>query len=422
MIFYETSRLILRPFEEGDAPAVQAYAGNPENLFFMLWGPNSPEQTRDFIRMAMTAMRQRPCRDIHLAVLLKESGKLIGACSLSIEEAVGEIGYILHKGYWRQGYGTELGRFLITLGFGELGLRRLCAHCDADNTGSYRLMEKIGMRREGCFRRSRRSNGLCGERWRDEYVYGILREEWERSAPAGACGPHWEPDEKKAAAYREMYRFVREHLIACGGEESAAAPFRRRSEHILRMCGWAWRLAAAYPGTVDIDSLMIAAIFHDSGYDGRERRAGHAALGAEVFDGYARHTGIPEAQRAFIHRLISLHSDKGLMRSPDTPPELLLLMEADLLDETGAMSLTWDALAEGAKPERSFIGACRRMNRYSARFLSENPMVTEAARRLWQRKQELIAVFLKALDEDLMLPPPEGFWAYGLEAQEGQRA
>ncbi len=411
MIRYETPRLLLRPFTETDAPAVQAYAGDPQVLRFLCWGPNSPKQTESFVRSAIEAMGQRPCRDIHLAVLRKEDGALIGACRLSIEEATGKTSYILRRDCWRQGYGTELGRFLISLGFGELGLRRLCARCDADNTGSYRLLEKIGMRREGCFRRSLRSNGLSGGHWRDEYVYGILREEWERSAPAAAVGPRAEKLPQQAARYRAMYRFVREHLIACGGEESAAAPFRRRSEHILRMCGWAWRLARAYPGEVDVDSLMIAAIFHDAGYDGQERRAGHAALGAGVFDGYAQNTDIPQAQREFIHRLIALHSDKGLMRSPDTPPELLLLMEADLLDETGAMSLTWDALAEGAKQDCSFCGACRRMNRYSARFLSENPMVTEAAKRLWQQKQELISVFLKALDEDLMQPPPEGFWA-----------
>ena len=97
MIRYETARLILRPFEESDAPAVHAYAGDPENLRFMLWGPNSLEQTQAFVTAAAAAMRRRPCRDIHLAVLSKESSVLIGGCSLSIEGSGGELGYILRR-------------------------------------------------------------------------------------------------------------------------------------------------------------------------------------------------------------------------------------------------------------------------------------------------------------------------------------
>ena len=411
MIRYETPRLILRPFLPGDEAAVHAYAGDPQNLYYLPWGPNTPEESHAFIEMAVAALRERPCRNIQLAVVKKETEALIGGCYIRIEESSGKLGFILRYDCWRQGYGSELLRCLIGIGFGELGLRLLYAHCDAANTGAYRLMEKLGMRREGCFRRSRRSNGLCGERWRDEYTYGLLREEWERGAPGAAAGPRAEGDPGRAALYREMHRFVREHLIACGGDVSPTAPFRVRSEHILRMCGWAWRLARAYPGKVDTDSLMIACIFHDAGHDGRERRAGHAELGAEVFMQYAEKTDIPPEQRAFISQLIARHSDKGLLRSPDTPPELLLLMEADLLDETGAMSLTWDALSEGMRPGSSFAGASRRMNRYSARFLSENPMVTAEGRRLWQEKQELIAAFTRSLDEDLMQPPPEGFWA-----------
>ncbi|MCI8622200.1 MAG: GNAT family N-acetyltransferase [Provencibacterium sp.] len=406
---YETERLLLRPFCEEDIPAVHAYAGSPENLTFLLWGPNSLEETRRFVRMA-AKKGGPPGKEIHLAVLLKEGGALIGACSLAAEQGAGELGWILHRDYWRQGYGTELGRFLLKLGFEACGLRRLFARCDAENTGSYRLMERLGMRREGCFRRSRRSNGLAGTLWRDEYVYGILREEWERHAPrAGGCS---QPEEamERLLLYREMFRFVENHLRACGGEECPYAPFRRRSAHIRRVCGWAWRLAKAYPGRVDIDSLIIAALFHDAGYDGRDRRIGHALLGAQVFEEYAGQAGLPDAQRAFVRDLVARHSEKGLMLEKDTPPELLLLMEADLLDETGAMSLTWDALAEGAQPEGGFESACRRMNRYSARILSENPMVTQAARSLWQQKQELTAGFLHSLKSDLMQTLPEGFW------------
>ena len=76
------------------------------------------------------------------------------------------------------GYGSELGRFLVDFGFGELGLHRLCAHCDAENYGSRRVMENIGMRREGLFLEARRPHKKSAMRFSDEYSYAMLRRDW----------------------------------------------------------------------------------------------------------------------------------------------------------------------------------------------------------------------------------------------------
>ena len=72
--------------------------------------------------------------------------------SLSAENKEGEIGYILNRRYWNQGYMTEAARKVVSFGFEQLGLHRIIATCDPANIGSYRVMEKIGMQREGLFK------------------------------------------------------------------------------------------------------------------------------------------------------------------------------------------------------------------------------------------------------------------------------
>lgn len=176
----DTERLILRPFEETDFEAVHAYACVAENVQYMVWGPNEESHTKAFISQAIAQSKENPCRNYHYAVVLKSSQKLIGGCGLAIlgkEEA--EIGWILHRNYWKQGFGTEMGKRIAEFGFKELGLHRIIARCDTENYGSYRVMERIGMRREGCFLEARPANKFSDRKYSDEYSYAILRDEWE---------------------------------------------------------------------------------------------------------------------------------------------------------------------------------------------------------------------------------------------------
>jgi RimJ/RimL family protein N-acetyltransferase len=110
---------------------------------------------------------------------MKDTGHLIGSCDLSLSGDEAEIGWILHREHWKQGYGTEIGKALLAFGFGELNLHRILAHCDAENRGSYRIMEKIGMRREGLFIEGRPTDKLPGQKYCDELSYAILKDEWE---------------------------------------------------------------------------------------------------------------------------------------------------------------------------------------------------------------------------------------------------
>jgi RimJ/RimL family protein N-acetyltransferase len=86
-----------------------------------------------------------------------------------------ELGWTLDPAYGGQGYATETVRALIGISFTRLGLRRVVANCFADNAPSWRLMERVGMRREAhTVRESLHRDG----RWLDGFGYALLAEEW----------------------------------------------------------------------------------------------------------------------------------------------------------------------------------------------------------------------------------------------------
>ncbi|GAA1233950.1 RimJ/RimL family protein N-acetyltransferase [Microbacterium phyllosphaerae] len=86
-----------------------------------------------------------------------------------------ELGWVLDPGYTGRGYATEAIRAVIDVCFGALGLRRVHAGCFADNEPSWRLMERLGMRREEL---SRKTALHRSGQWLDGMNYGILAEEW----------------------------------------------------------------------------------------------------------------------------------------------------------------------------------------------------------------------------------------------------
>lgn len=127
----------------------------------------------------MQCAEQEPCVNFRYAVVLKESGMLIGSCELAFtDKDPAELAWELHRNYWKKGYGTEIGQTLLKLGFEKIGLRRIIAVCNTLNRGSYRIMEKIGMRREAHYVRSYRGNSALHHQCCDKYQYAILREEY----------------------------------------------------------------------------------------------------------------------------------------------------------------------------------------------------------------------------------------------------
>lgn len=183
-----TERLVLRAFQETDFDAVHAYASEAENIHFMIWGPNSKEDTETFLKDCLKKAELNPRRAYDYAITLKQPGedvdkpgKVIGGCGiyLSKRRKIGELGWILHRDYWKQGIAAEVGLALLHYGFTSLGLHRLYAICNADNYGSYRVMEKLGMRREAHLIQARYGRVGTKQMWYDTFEYAILKEEWE---------------------------------------------------------------------------------------------------------------------------------------------------------------------------------------------------------------------------------------------------
>jgi RimJ/RimL family protein N-acetyltransferase len=172
----ETDRLILRDFRLEDTEAVHAYGSDPEVVQYMPWGPNSPQDTAAFMARVLEQQATWPRLDLGLAVELKGERQVVGSIALHLRDipnATVEMGYVLRRDLWGQGLVSEAAEAMMALGF-SLGLHRIYATCDVRNVGSYRVMEKLGMRREGVLLKDRRIRGV----WRDTYVYALLAEEW----------------------------------------------------------------------------------------------------------------------------------------------------------------------------------------------------------------------------------------------------
>ena len=179
-----TARLLLREFRDSDFDDVHEYAADPAVARFMDWGPNTREQTVEFMGRKLEEQDRWPRDEVTLAVEHQADRRVIGSARLAVSDRAnltGDFGYSFNSAYWRQGYATEAARALIEAGFGVLGLHRIWAECDTENAGSWGVMRKLGMRREAHMRDGKRIKGV----WRDRYLYALLASEW--SSPASAC-------------------------------------------------------------------------------------------------------------------------------------------------------------------------------------------------------------------------------------------
>lgn len=171
------ARVALARFRESDVESVHTFASDPVVCRFTGWGPNTLDDTRTFVADAV----QRNSDRYDLAVL--RGDEVIGSASVwttSPAHRVGELGYTIRRDCWGHGYATEVARLLVELGFNQLGLERLAATCDPDNAASVRVLEKVGLRREGLLR----GLYLIRGRHRDRLMFGCLRADIAETMPS----------------------------------------------------------------------------------------------------------------------------------------------------------------------------------------------------------------------------------------------
>jgi RimJ/RimL family protein N-acetyltransferase len=164
----------LRPLTEADWEAVHDWARREEVSRYQTWGPNSPEQTRSFVREAASSWSERPQKRFPHAVVLDSAVVGIGELHLRGDQQ-GEIGYGIHPDLWGRGLATAAARKLLAIGFTTHGLHRIFATCDPRNVASGRVLTKIGMTHEGRMRETQ----LIRDGWRDSDLYAILEYEFQ---------------------------------------------------------------------------------------------------------------------------------------------------------------------------------------------------------------------------------------------------
>lgn len=177
----ETERLVLREFTKSDWKAVHEYAGDPQVVRFLEWGPNNTDETVAFLEGTIACQKERPRRIYEFAITLKSTGKLIGACGIRVhieDNEQADIGYCYNRQYWGQGYASEAARAVIAFGFSKLKLHRIIATCDLNNLASAAVLKKSGMRQEGHFIQERKVRG----EWRDTLQFAILKDEMRLDA------------------------------------------------------------------------------------------------------------------------------------------------------------------------------------------------------------------------------------------------
>ena len=172
-----TNRLVLRRFSDGDAPAFLAYRNDPRIARFQSWESCSPAEASAFVQRHAAQAFGLPDEWLQIAIALKESNQLIGDCAVRVhapDARQATIGGTLSRPFHRQGFAVEALSCLLECLFVGLKLHRVVADSDVENAAAWRLMEQLGLRREGHLRQSLWFKG----RWADEYLYAMRREEW----------------------------------------------------------------------------------------------------------------------------------------------------------------------------------------------------------------------------------------------------
>lgn len=211
-------------------------------------------------------------------------------------------------------------------------------------------------------------------------------------------------------AFAEMLRFVEETLGETNTESLGGAKVDisySRFEHTKRVLAWLLRLyeQSKFRNEIRKEELIIATIFHDVGRTVADAmNMSHAKAGVPITEKYLVEHGYSKEKVEYICSLVSSHSDKYRMGEDGLDKGLLMLMEADLMDDMGALGVVMDCMITMARnPAAKFTDCMDHINRFTYRQQQDNPMVTPEARKIWDEKTRVVNDFTAALHIDLEL-------------------
>lgn len=173
-----TERLILRALDRDDVHGLYAYARDPEVVRHLLWEVHQNlDDTHEFLDKVFEAYRRR--MPDPLGITLKDQPDFVigtaGARWISFDHKTMELGYVVARPHWGQGYATEAVWAVTCSVFSLYPVERLQARVFPGNPGSRRILEKLGFQCEGCLRAS----VWRLERAWDLEMFSLLRGEWE---------------------------------------------------------------------------------------------------------------------------------------------------------------------------------------------------------------------------------------------------
>ena len=172
----ETPRLVIRRMTMADAGDIYEYGRDPEVSRHVLWDAyQSLGEAKAYVKYVQRQYRLN--EPASWGIELKATGRLIGTIGFmwwNQEYRSAEVGYSLSREYWNQGLMTEALRAVVRFGFEEMNLNRIEAQHETANPASGRVMEKVGMRKEGVLRQRLRNKG----KFVDVALYAVLRGDW----------------------------------------------------------------------------------------------------------------------------------------------------------------------------------------------------------------------------------------------------
>ena len=179
----QTSRLNFRDLSLSDVDNIHSLHSSPDTDRFNTLGiPETIETTKKLVSEWLTAQNTLPQTSYVYCIELKDSNQFIGLIALNLRELKyqsAEVWFKLGSLYWGNGYATEALHKILDFGFHDLNLHRIEAGCAVENAASIRVIEKVGMTREGT---KRKILPIRGE-WVDAYSFAILEEEFIRTVP-----------------------------------------------------------------------------------------------------------------------------------------------------------------------------------------------------------------------------------------------
>ena len=182
----ETARLILRAVTMGDVEDIFAYSSDEEVTRFLRWGPHrTREDTESYVREVLREYKEGA--DGPWGVEYRETGRVIGSLhlmNLSAQHRKAEIGFALSRSYWNRGLMSEAVARVLKYSFEQIGLNRIEGFPLVENWAGIRVIEKVGMQREGVLRGYQFQKGA----FRDFVVYAMLRHQYPKRREDGEHG------------------------------------------------------------------------------------------------------------------------------------------------------------------------------------------------------------------------------------------